>query len=68
MKKNRKKVWIAAMGDIDLEKGDVIIFRHDGKLLVKRIAAIGGEYVERDGEFLLVPEGLYGEEIRNNPQ
>lgn len=43
----------------DLEKGDIIIFRHDGKLLVKRIAAVGGEYVERNGEFLLVPEGCY---------
>lgn len=43
----------------DLEKGDIIIFRHDGKLLVKRIAAVGGEYVERSGEFLLVPEGCY---------
>lgn len=31
----------------DLEKGNIIIFRHDGKLLVKRIAAVGGEYVER---------------------
>lgn len=43
----------------DLEKGDIIIFHHDGKLLVKRIAAVGGEYVERSGEFLLVPEGCY---------
>lgn len=43
----------------DLEKGDIIIFHHDGKLLVKRIAAVGGEYVERSGEFLLVPEDCY---------
>ena len=43
----------------DLEKGDIIIFRHDGKLLVKRIAAVAGEYVERNGEFLLVPEECY---------
>ncbi len=43
----------------DLEKGDIIISRHDGKLLVKRIAAVEGEYVERSGEFLLVPEGCY---------
>lgn len=43
----------------DLEKGDIIIFRHDGMLLVKRIAAVGGEYVERNEEFLLVPEGRY---------
>lgn len=43
----------------DLEKGDIVIFRHDGKLLVKRIAAVGGAYVEQSGEFLLVPEGCY---------
>lgn len=43
----------------DLEKGDIIVFRHDGKLLVKRIAAVGGEYVERNGVLLLVPEGCY---------
>ncbi len=43
----------------DLEKGDIIIFRHDGKLLVKRIAAVEGEYVERNGEFLLVPKDCY---------
>lgn len=43
----------------DLEKGNIIIFRHDGKLLVKRIAAVGGEYVERNGEFLLIPEDCY---------
>ena len=27
--------------------------------MVKRIAAVGGGYVERNGEFLLVPEGCY---------
>ncbi len=43
----------------DLEKGDIIIFRHDGKLLVKRIAAVEGEYVERNGESLLVPKDCY---------
>lgn len=42
-----------------LETGDIIIFRHEGKLLVKRIAAVAGEYVERNGEQLLVPEDCY---------
>ena len=37
----------------------MVFSRHDGKLLVKRIAAVGGGYVERNGEFLLVPEGCY---------
>lgn len=43
----------------DLEIGDIIIFRHDGKLLVKRIAAVEGDMVERNGVSLMVPEGCY---------
>ena len=43
-----------------LEKGGIIIFTHDGKVLVKRIFALPGENVTRaDGTFLLVPEGCY---------
>lgn len=42
-----------------LETGDIIIFRHDGKLLVKRIAAVGGDAVERNGVSITVPEGCY---------
>ena len=43
----------------DLEAGDIIIFRHDGKLLVKRIAAVEGETIERNGAILTVPEDCY---------
>ena len=43
----------------DLEAGDIIIFRHDGKLLVKRIAAVGGDTVEKNGVTMTVPEGCY---------
>ncbi len=43
----------------ELEVGDVIIFRHDGRLLVKRIAAIGGDVIERNGVQLTVPCGCY---------
>lgn len=43
----------------ELEAGDVIVFRHEGRLLVKRIAAVGGEMVERDGICMAVPEGCY---------
>ena len=32
----------------ELEKGDIIIFRHDDKLLVKRIAALPGEKIRWD--------------------
>ncbi|MCM1500371.1 MAG: signal peptidase I [Clostridium sp.] len=42
-----------------LEKGDIIIFHHDDKLLVKRIVAVGGEYIESGGEYILVPEDCY---------
>lgn len=42
-----------------LEPGDIIIFRHEGKLLVKRIAAVGGDTVERSGVSMTVPEGCY---------
>lgn len=43
----------------ELEVGDVIIFLHDGKLLVKRIAAIEGDIVERNGISMTVPKGCY---------
>lgn len=43
----------------ELETGDIIIFRHEGRLLVKRIAAVEGETVERNGEVLTVPEGTF---------
>lgn len=43
----------------ELEVGDIVIFRHDGKLLVKRIAAVGGELVEHNGASLTVPDGCY---------
>lgn len=56
-----------------LETGDVIIFEYDGKLLVKRIAAVSGDSInldelvymasleqpDRDGKILTVPEGCY---------
>ena len=42
-----------------LETGDIIIFRHDEKLLVKRIAAVGGDTVEKNGTSMTVPEGCY---------
>lgn len=42
-----------------METGDIIIFRHDGKLLVKRIVAVGGNTVEKNGISMTVPEGCY---------
>lgn len=56
-----------------LEKGDIIIFRHDGKLLVKRIAGVPGDTFtsslplntdysnqeEQQNSSLQIPEGCY---------
>ena len=56
-----------------LEPGDIIIFEYDGKLLVKRIAAVPGDVVDfdmltymssmerpyRENLILAVPEGCY---------
>lgn len=57
----------------DPGKGDIIVFYHDGKLLVKRIAACPGEIIDRselsymtsvpipawDNPELIIPEGCY---------
>jgi len=43
----------------ELVVGDIIIFRHDGKLLVKRIAAMGGGQIERGGISVTVPDNCY---------
>ena len=43
----------------ELKTGDVIIFRHDEKLLVKRIAAVGAETVIHNGAELAVPLDSY---------
>lgn len=47
----------------ELHSGDVVIFEHDGKMLVKRIAAVGGDTVFIDDETHAVginePSGRY---------
>ncbi len=40
----------------ELTAGDIIVFKHDGKTLVKRIAAVEGEYAEGD---VKVPSGCF---------
>lgn len=42
-----------------LETGDIIIFRRDDNFLVKRIAAVEGDTIEKNGVSLTVPEGCY---------
>lgn len=41
------------------EVGDIIVFRHEGKLLVKRIAAVSGDTVWHWGKKLAVPERCF---------
>jgi signal peptidase I len=41
------------------EHGDIVIFEHESRLLVKRIAGVFGDVVFADGENRTVPEGHY---------
>ena len=43
----------------ELNVGDVVVFEHEGRLLVKRIAADAGESTIRGDGRLEVPEGYY---------
>lgn len=43
----------------DIEVGDIVIFKFEGSLLVKRVAAKGGEKLEVDGVEYSVPDGCY---------
>ncbi len=39
--------------------GDIIVFEHEGKQLVKRIAAVGGDVVEHKGRRLIIPQECF---------
>lgn len=43
----------------ELEKEDVIIFRHDGTYMIKRIAAIEGDIIVHNGQTQTVPAGCF---------
>lgn len=43
----------------ELQNGDIIIFRHDGSYLVKRIAASAGETVIHQNKLIIVPENSF---------
>lgn len=43
----------------DIEVGDIVIFKYEGNLLVKRVAAKGGDDFEIDGVTYSVPDGNY---------
>lgn len=40
----------------ELKVGDIIVFRHEGRLLVKRIKAVGGDMVTHKGKRVVVPD------------
>lgn len=39
--------------------GDIIVFQHEGRLLVKRIAAVGGDTVLHKEKKLVMPNGCF---------
>jgi signal peptidase I len=43
----------------ELKTGDVIVFKHDDALLVKRIAACAGDTVSVNDREMTVPEGFF---------
>lgn len=42
-----------------LKEGDIIVFKHEDSVLVKRIAGIGGQEIIVDETLYKVPEGYY---------
>ena len=43
----------------ELKVVDIIVFEHEGKQMVKRIAAMGGDVVEHKGQRLIVPREYF---------
>lgn len=43
----------------ELNTGDIIIFKHDGTYMVKRIAAIEGDVIVHNGQTQTVPEDCF---------
>ena len=41
------------------EVGDIAVFEYGDTLMVKRIAAVGGDRIEHNGEVITVPAGCY---------
>ena len=42
-----------------MKKGDIVVFEHEGTVMVKRIAACPGEEITVDGILYYVPDGSY---------
>lgn len=43
----------------NLEVGDIIVFRHNNSILVKRIVGVGGQNLEVDDRSYAIPENCY---------
>lgn len=43
----------------DLKTGDIVVFEHEGTIMVKRIAACPGEEIIVDGILYYIPDGSY---------
>ncbi len=43
----------------ELKVGDIIVFEHGGKTLVKRIAAVGGDALDHKGQQVTVPKDSF---------
>lgn len=43
----------------ELKTGDIVIFEHDGKLTVKRIAGMPAERIKAGGKEYVVPDNCY---------
>ena len=43
----------------DLERGDVVVFTHENRLLVKRVAGLPGDIIANGSEKLAVPDGCF---------
>ena len=41
------------------EVGDIAVFQYGGKVMVKRIAAAGGDTIDHNGELITIPENHY---------
>ena len=57
LKENSYILGVRIVKDLDI--GDIIVFKHDGQTMVKRIAGKGGDKVQTIYGEMIVPEGQY---------
>jgi len=52
-----------------LNAGDIIVFKHNGEIMVKRIAAVGGQTITVADKIFIIPEDGYfvlGDNLENS--